>query len=125
MVPAPGGCDGADRRQRHAAAGQWRSELRGERDLAKVEVAGSKPVSRSIKNLHFVFKTRALRRAKTHQNAVLLGSTTGVSTDYNPATRGRAAHRAAGDWRADHCSGCGGSQRGDLHPAGLESTTPI
>ena len=77
-----------------------------ERDLAKVEVAGSKPVSRSSffspvnpisretgrllnvgrrrrpwrsnQNPHFIFRIDALGRTNLHQNAELLGSITGV-----------------------------------------------
>src|SRR5713226_3437785 len=45
-----------------------------ERDLAKVEVAGSKPVSRSIRTPRFAFETGALRRTQMHQDAELLGS---------------------------------------------------
>src|SRR5260370_7474529 len=45
-----------------------------ERDLAKVEVAGSKPVSRSIRTPRFAFETVALRRTQMHQDAELLGS---------------------------------------------------
>jgi hypothetical protein len=60
-----------------------------ERDLAKVEVAGSKPVSRSTQTPRFVFKIGAPRRTKTHQNAGLLGSATGVKLSGPKTERAR------------------------------------
>src|SRR5260370_35133799 len=73
-----------------------------ERDLAKVEVAGSKPVSRSIQTPRFAFETGALKCTKTRSYSGQISDQTRtreclrVITASGPARKRPSSGRSAG-----------------------------